>query len=144
PVLARDSTLPSGFPSNAGLLTVPGVPSTAQSGGRPRVQRGHPLPSARTFHAERLCLLGIHDALTGVEGGRSGGGNGLARRCRSWRVGRESQRWSGSGSGGSGGNGSRDSNRSERKTGKGWSLEKEIRSSSSSSFYPSRSWWWKT
>lgn len=72
------------------------------------------------------------------------GGNGLARKCRSWRVGRESQRWSGSGSGGSGGNGSRDSNRSEKKTGKGWSLEKEIRSSSSSSFYPSRSWWWKT
>lgn len=72
PVLTRKSAFSSGFHSDAGLLTVPGVPSTAQSGGRPRVQRDHPLPSARIFHAERLCLLEIHDALTGVEGGRSG------------------------------------------------------------------------
>ncbi|KOC67287.1 hypothetical protein WH47_00157, partial [Habropoda laboriosa] len=113
--------------------TVAGVSSKAQSGGRTRVQRGYSLPSARILHAERLCLLEIHDALTAVERGRSGGGNGLARRCRSWRVGRESQRWSGSGSGGSGGNGSRDnSNRSERRAEgrgcclRGW-LEEEIR-----------------
>ncbi|CAK9833437.1 hypothetical protein ANTRET_LOCUS10116 [Anthophora retusa] len=78
------------------------------------------------------------------------GGNDLARRCRSWRVGRESQRWSGSGSGGSGGNGSRDnnnnsSNRSEKRAERGcwYSLEEEIRLPSASySFYPSYSWWW--
>ncbi|CAK9817133.1 hypothetical protein ANTQUA_LOCUS9250 [Anthophora quadrimaculata] len=100
--------------------------------------------------AERLCLLGIHDALTAVERGRSEGGNDLARRCRSWRVGRESQRWSGSGSGCSGGNGSRDnnnnsSNRSEKRAERGcwYSLEEEIRLPSASySFYPSYSWWW--
>lgn len=69
------------------------------------------------------------------------GGNGLAR-CRSWREGRESQRWSGSGSGGNGGNGSRDSDsdssRSERRAERGqWNLlEEESRYSTRSSSSP--------
>ena len=74
------------------------------------------------------------------------GGNGLARSCRSWREGRESQRWPGSGSGGNGGNGSRDNSRSERRAGRGrWNLlEEETRSSSSrSSSSSSCSRWWK-
>lgn len=80
--------------------------------------------------------------------GSSRGGNGLAKRCRSWREGRESQRWPDSGSGGSG-NGSRArSSSSIRSRSKGIrperrdrrrQQERETRSSSSSSFSRSSS-----